>query len=237
VVSHDQDDLVNQLLASLARQCPADRVVVTVTRNTKAALPLVSSPFPVQVLSNPCPRGFGANHNRAFATCREPFFCVLNPDIRFIDDPFPRLLACLEHDEVGVAGPFLRDTQGQVQDNGRSFPTPGRIARRLLTRSEHDAIFKPSRQGYVVSDWIAGMFMIFRACDYQKIGGFDQRYFLYCEDADICMRLRRLGLLTCRHPRAWAIHDPARQSHRHWRYLVWHTSSLVRFWHRFFLNR
>ena len=237
IVSHNQNNLVMALLESIATHCIGTRLAITVVCNLNCGSDQVSDqyPFPVTLLTNNKPRGFGANHNRVFVdTCREPYFCVLNPDILFTHDPFPALLSALTSEKIGVVGPLLWDSKGIIQDNGRPFPTPGRIARRLLTRSEHDAIFKPSRQGYVVSDWIAGMFMVFRSSDYKRIGGFDQRYFLYCEDADICLRLRRQGLLTCRHSEAWAIHDPARQSHRHWRYLVWHASSLVRFWHRFF---
>jgi hypothetical protein len=78
-------------------------------------------------------------------------------------------------------------------------------------------------------DWVAGMFMLFRNELFREIGGFDERYFLYYEDVDLCFRLRQHGYDVVLVPDARAAHFAQRQSHRNPRYLLWHVRSLVRF--------
>lgn len=78
--------------------------------------------------------------------------------------------------------------------------------------------------------WLAGMFLAFPAAAFRRIGGFDERFFLYCEDYDICVRL----VLDCRQllkvPTARVIHAAQRDSHRSVRHLRWHLQSLAKVW-------
>ncbi len=180
------------------------------------------------MICNTAAKGFGANHNQAFATCEEEYFCVLNPDILFIDNPFPLLIASLADTLVGVAGPVLTDSVGVVQDSARLFPTPARIFRRILFRNLEYPIHIEN-QGFCYPDWIAGMFMLFPAALFRKIGGFDEGYFMYCEDADICCRLKKTGYRTLLEPQVKAIHNAQRSSHRTMQHFRWHVGSLMRF--------
>ena len=96
VVSHGQNALVNQLLEDIQRHC-ADRVSLVLTENIPDPAPLATSalPCPGERIANGRIKGFGANHNAAFAHCRTPYFCVVNPDIRLPSDPFAALLPAL----------------------------------------------------------------------------------------------------------------------------------------------
>jgi len=85
VVSHAQNRLVNHLLADLAR-LDLPQLTVVVTLNVPDDEPLATGRG-VEVVRNPQPRGFGANHNAAFTRCRAPYFCVANPDVRLTMDP------------------------------------------------------------------------------------------------------------------------------------------------------
>jgi len=238
IVSHDQDHLVHVLLDSLAACCPEENLAITVVHNVPDApcSRFASCPFPVKVWTNPGPLGFAANHNRVFATCREQYFCVLNPDIVFMGNPFQGLLRTVRKASFGVVAPFLYDSSGVLQDNGRPFPTPVRLARRCLdtlhARNKQAGGTLPPRERQEV-DWIAGMFMFFPAEVYGAIGGFDEGYFMYYEDVDICFRLRQAGLLSCRIDGGRIVHDAARQSHRDARYLRWHLSSMGRFFGKY----
>jgi hypothetical protein len=93
VVSHGQNTLVNRLLADVERVC-ADRVAVVLTQNLPDREDFATAPLscPVEVVVNAERKGFGANHNAAFARCRTPYFCVCNPDVRLPADPFPPLI-------------------------------------------------------------------------------------------------------------------------------------------------
>ena len=230
IVSHAQGKLVYNLLSSLEKHCQQYSLAVVVTLNVAEDFSYqhLGLSFPVTVIKNKQPKGFGTNHNTAFKNeCKSDYFCVLNPDILFLSNPFPILLSVLDDPDIGVVGPSLVDSHMQLQDSARKFPTPKKILRRRIRRkkiTDHrtgNDIFFP--------DWIAGMFMLFPVATFSKINGFDERYFMYCEDADICLRLKRRNLKTACAANISAIHDARRSSHRSIQHFHWHLSSLFRF--------
>jgi N-acetylglucosaminyl-diphospho-decaprenol L-rhamnosyltransferase len=234
VVSHGHAPLIASLLADIAARVRTP-IEVILTLNLSEALPFDPAhfSFPLLVVENPTPRGFAANQNAAFPLSRAEFFCALNPDIRIERDPFPELLRCLQDRSVGVAAPLIRNPAGAVEDSARRFPTPFSILRKaLFHRTEIDY---PIGNETIHPDWVAGMFMIFPREIFAALGGFDERYFLYYEDVDLCARLRLAGKRVALCPSASAVHDARRQSLRSLRYMRWHLSSMLRyflFWAR-----
>jgi len=226
VVSHAQGRLVRNLLEDL-KGCNAVAFRVVLTMNIPEELPFDAAafPFPVHVQRNAAPRGFGANHNAAFAHCAERFFCVLNPDIRLPLDPFPALLARLENPAIAAAAPLIRNPAGDIEDHARPFPTFSLLLRKLIEKQNpRPPVGEPFRP-----DWIAGMFMLFRRDAFAAVGGFDEGYFMYYEDVDLCARLRAAGLRVEVNPAAGAVHDARRASRRSPRHMLWHASSIARF--------
>lgn len=217
------------LLDDLVRHT-ACRFTVMLTVNTPETLPFSPDgyPFRILVLRNARHRGFSANHNTAFRALASELFCVLNPDIRLTADPFPTLVEALRDPNVAAVAPRVTSATGEREDNARLFPTPWTIALKALG-IERDLDWRNEPGTNDSPDWIAGMFMLFRSAEFGRVGGFDQRYFLYYEDVDICARLRLKGLSVklCEH--ATAIHDARRDSHRKPRYFLWHFTSLLRF--------
>lgn len=229
VVSHGQGPLVKNLLDDLAqRTSRAFAAVVTV--NVPENLPFSPGdyPFKVVVLQNQQRLGYGSNHNQAFRVLPSRLFCVLNPDIRLTEDPFPALATALNEPEVAAAAPRILSVEGRREQNARRFPSPWSIARKALGMPERA---EPPQAAYGGGkpDWIGGMFMLFRSDAFIRVGGFDERYFLYYEDVDICARLRLLGQSVALCEQATAVHDARRDSHRKPRYLAWHLSSMLRF--------
>ena len=197
------------------------------TLNLEESLPfdVAGFPFRTRILRNTQPRGFGANHNAAFAASASQFFCVLNPDIRLPVDPFPALIARLENPAVAASAPVIRNPAGGIEDSARPFPTLPLLLSKLFNLEEAIApamaLFKP--------DWIAGMFMLFRREAFAAAGGFDENYFMYYEDVDLCARLRAAGLHVEVEPSVHAVHDARRASHRSLRHLRWHLGGMARF--------
>ncbi|TAK87933.1 MAG: glycosyltransferase family 2 protein [Betaproteobacteria bacterium] len=228
VVSHRQNALVNQLLADLAQHCASHiSIVVTINFQDEVELAARGLPFPAEVIVNAVPKGFGANHNAAFGRCRTPSFCVVNPDIRVASNPFSTLLANFQATDIAVVGPLVRSPLGGTEDSARRFPTLMSLLRKAAVRNA--APDYPSDKGPLVVDWIAGMFMLFRSADYRAIGGFDERYFLYYEDADICRRLVRQGKRVIYDPQVAIVHDARRASRRDARLAAHHLASMLRF--------
>ena len=104
---------------------------------------------------------------------------------------------------------------------------------------QHRAIITPHeilvrrRPGYVrpaVPHWIPGLFMLFRSEAYRQIGGFDERFFMYGEDFDICARLRLAGWKLSIAEHLQTRHDAQRASHSSKRHLYWHLTSLLKVW-------
>jgi len=228
VVSHRQNALVNQLLADIERQC-AGRVAVTITENVpdSVALATESLSCPVERIVNDAVKGFGANHNAAFRRCKTPYFCVANPDIRLTSDPFPYLLTAFDSPQVAVSGPLVRNPAGAIEDSARRFPTVADLIRKLFGAGSSPEY--PADGGAVEAHWIAGMFMLFRSDDFRDVGGFDEAYFLYWEDVDLCWRLGQRGRKVIYEPRAEVIHDARRGSRRNPRLALHHAASMVRF--------
>ncbi|SRR5713101_1349942 len=234
VVSHGQAELVDLLLRDLSLHSKTV-IEVLLTVNVPETLPFDPArfAFPVRLLSNAKPQGFGANHNAAFRKCKGKHFCVMNPDIRLEGDPFPALLACLEDPRAGIVAPLIRNPAGAIEDSARHFPTPWGILKKAL-RASPEIEYPVNGSEPFYADWVAGMFMLVPSELYSDIGGFDERYFLYYEDVDLCMRLARCGRRVVLCPRAIVVHEARRQSRRSLRYLRWHLLSMLRF---FFSHR
>ena len=224
IVSHGQARLCARLIEDLARRAAPSVAKLILTENVPENLPpLGGLPFAVEVVRNQRPKGFGENHNIAFARSATPFFAVLNPDIRIDVDPFPALGLRLADPRVGIVAPLVREADGTIADFARPLASPWKVLRRRLQASSDQAqLSRP--------DWIAGIFLAMRSGAYKDLGGFDTRYFLYCEDIDICARARLRGLRLETAREVSVTHFAQRESHRSLRYLRHHVSSLLRFW-------
>jgi GT2 family glycosyltransferase len=228
VVSHGQIELVNALLGDLAAVCRSPLEVVLTQNTPEPALDRQSVAFDLKVIQNKAPKGFGANHNAAFAISRGSLFFVVNPDVRLTRDPFPMLAGSLSDPGVGAAAPRVVSAEGRVEDSARRFPTPGSILAKAMGLRPEGAGY-PMGEGAVDVDWVAGMFMGFRREVFAEAGGFDERYFLYYEDVDLCARLRAAGYRIRWEPEAEVIHNARRSSHRNLRFLFWHLRSMTRY--------
>lgn len=227
VVSHGQGQLVAGLLEDLA--CCPNISSVILTQNIpedEIICPTSLQPH-LRVIRNEHLRGFAANHNQAFKFCQTSIFAVLNPDIRLMADPFPQLIQALEISSGGVVAPLVRNPSGDLEDSARSFPTPLRLLCKLVGLDDGRILIEGVTPQDV--DWTAGMFLLFPASVYSELQGFDEGFFLYYEDVDICARIWASGRRVILHPGVTVIHAAQRASRRKLRYMKWHCSSLLRY--------
>lgn len=228
VVSHKQADLVTELLTDLAR-CESVAEII-VTRNVPE--PEIACPpsmlARVRFIENSNPLGFSENHNRAFGLCKTRFFCVINPDIRFDGDPFLHLIRAIASTNVAVAAPAVHSPDGDLEDSVRHFPRLYGLLLKAFGLSSGQVKF-PADCELVYPDWVAGMFMLFTHSAYFALSGFDEGFFLYYEDVDICVRAWRKGLKVGFFPSVVVTHDARRDSHRNLRHMRWHLLSMLRY--------
>lgn len=220
VVSHGQWHLVCPLISQLAQFCQdsIERLVLTLNLPETIDLP-EGLPFAVDVIRNSRPLGFGANHNQAFSRCATPWFLVLNPDIRLDSDVIADLLG-LADQRTGLLAP-------RIYEPGRSEPEPYRA---LLTPLELFARRRRNHRPPHAPAWVAGMFMQIRAGAYREIGGFDERFHMYCEDADLCSRLQLAGWSLHAAQEIKVLHMAQRASQVSLQPMAWHVRSLLRLW-------
>ena len=221
VVSHHQEALLERLLPQLLA-IPGLQIVVTLNAGGES---FEASDPRIRVIRNARPKGYGANHNAAFKLCRTPYFAVLNPDLGLTSTTFGPLIACVA-EAPGVAGPHVYSPAGTIEDSARRLPRIARLlARRIAGQSSPDYDASVSRQQV---DWVAGMCLMFDSESFRAVGGFDERYHLYCEDVDICLRLHLMYRQVNWVKEAAVVHDARRSSRRRLRYIWWHLSSLTR---------
>lgn len=229
IVSHSQIDLIKDLLADINKYCNASSLELIITLNLSEILPfdVDSFFFPIKLIRNKAPKGFAANNNQAFSQATGQYFCVLNPDVRLINDPFPRLIECLNHSSVGVVAPLIVDYSGHVEDSARVFPTPFKILCKVFGYGKgSDYVIKDQ---VIYPDWVGGMFMLFPRAIFENLKGFNEKFFLYYEDVDLCARLRLQGYKVVLCPEAKVIHDAQRASHKNLKYFKWHFISMLSF--------
>jgi GT2 family glycosyltransferase len=222
IVSHGHGALVQALLLQLAQISARSVARVVLVQNlpeSSPEAPLEGWPFELKVVVNDTPKGFGANHNFALRGADEEFVCILNPDVALqAADPFPELLVASSLPGVGCAYPIQVDDEGRVQDSEREIPSPAALLRRrLLGQIETRA------------DWVNAACIVVPTPVWHQLGGFDERYFMYCEDVDWCLRVRLRGLQLVRAP-VCVVHTGQRASGRSARHLAWHVRSLLRLW-------
>jgi N-acetylglucosaminyl-diphospho-decaprenol L-rhamnosyltransferase len=180
----------------------------------------------IRIRRNGGARGYGANQNAALRDATTPFLCVLNPDIRLSGNPFPALLGSMHDPQLAACAPIITAPDGIKEDSARKFPTaPGLIAKAL---GLGDGTYADTA-GTLNPDWLAGMFLLLRASSFRDVSGFDEKYFLYYEDVDLCWRLRRRGYELRQVREAVAVHDARRASRRDRRHARWHLASMARF--------
>jgi hypothetical protein len=126
-----------------------------------------------------------------------------------------------------AVGPLVLSGKGTVEDSARRYPTVGSLVRKAFAQGT-----KPDYaidRGALEVDWVAGMFILFAAEAYRAVQGFDERYFLYYEDVDICRRLRSRGQRVVYDPAVSVIHDARRASRRNPRLMRIHAASALRY--------
>jgi GT2 family glycosyltransferase len=227
VVSHGQGALVGQFFDDLDFLQLPIQVILTLNIQEDDAY-AKGRQFPLTIIKNKLPLGFGANHNQAFRYQNSDFFIIANPDIRLDGLDLQLLMRLFSDENTGACAPKVVSTAGVVEDSVRQFPTLYQLIKKTFFRRK--GIDYQVGSHAIAPDWVAGMFVIFRSCAYRDVGGFDEKnYFMYYEDVDICHTLWEHGWSVWYEPSTYVIHNAQRDSHRKMRYLAWHFSSIFKY--------
>lgn len=206
-------DCLRTLYADLG-DLPAEVFVVD-NASSDGSVAAVAEAFPnVRVIANPQNVGFGAANNQAMRVARGEFIMLLNSDAF----PKPGTTRALvdylrSHPKVGVVGPKILNADGSTQQSCYRFPTPGQAWRENLWISAafgaHPVLgdyrtWPHDRERDV--EWIIGACMLLRRDVFERVGGFDERFFMYAEETDWQRRIRDAGWEIAFTPAAQVTH-------------------------------
>ena len=208
VVSHNHGPDIAALLACGPVREAFDRVIV-VDNGSSDATPDLARDLGALVLRRNN-RGFAAAINVGAAAVRGAAFAVLNPDVAFpAADVADRLARHLESPAVGMAAPALELPSGRMQDSAREVPSPVDLYRRRFRRQRPDEV---RSERPVAVAWVVAACMVISHETFEAVRGFDERYFLYFEDVDFAVRLRRAGYAVVYDPTVRVLHAHAAAS-------------------------
>lgn len=233
IVSHNHGQMVVDLLNDL-KKMQFQNIELIVTNNVpdKVVKNFISENKDIHLIENNKPLGFGTNHNYAFSISKGDYFLVLNPDVRIKYFDFEQMIQYLDdNDNVFCSVPKVLNMDGELEDNIRNFPSISDFLGRFLgakvnhVHSNFTSIKK--------IEWAAGIFLLFPKKKYELLKGFDQKYFMYMEDVDICYRIMQLKGNVMYFPELEIFHDARRKNRKNIKHFYWHVTGIL----RFFLSR
>ena len=217
IVSHDGRPWLNAALSSLYESAGGvDLDVVVVDNGSDGAAAWVEKSFPRARALRCENRGFGHANNRGLAAADARYVLFLNPDTEFLDGSLADLLAALDRRRgVGLAGARQVTGDGSLAPSIRRFPSAANmlaealgvervpLARRVLGERE----VEPGPYARETPcDWTSGSFMLARREALAAVGGFDESFFLFSEETDLCRRVKDAGWEVAHLPQATIRH-------------------------------
>lgn len=211
-------DCLESIAAAWRDGVELGRVVVVDNASRDGSADGLEGPgLPLTVVRNPENRGFAAACNQGANGSRAKYLLFLNPDVQLLADSLSVPVAVMErpgNERVGICGIQLLDQEGRVWRRCARFPTPARF---LATIVGLDRLWPRRFPSHFMTEWdhattrdvdqVMGAFFLVRRSLFEALGGFDERFFVYFEDADFSYRARA---------QAWRSLYLAQARARHW---------------------
>ena len=249
VVAYNSAEDLPACLGSLSEQQDVAVAVTVVDNCSSDQSAVVAREHGARVIVNSSNRGFAAAVNQGLRGGGAAWVLILNPDARIEPGRVQVMIDAVTRGcRVGCVGPKTTGPSGAIYPSARSFPGivtalvhgvlgavwPGNPA----TKRYHATTGATGEAGQV--DWVSGCCMLLPRQAWDEVGGFDERYFMYVEDMDLCFRLRKAGWRTVFEPAATIMHVGGRSSRRRpVRSIYHHHRGAIRFywrsaaaWHR-----
>lgn len=239
IVSYHNEEDVKKAVASIEAHTPAsiskqiyivDNVEPAVAESPLAEL--AEQYEDVTYLPTGKNLGFGGGHNYVLEQLDSKCHAIVNPDIILEEDAFSKLLAFMEQESVGMCVPRLVDEEGKLLAVYRRELTVWDMFIRMFLKGA----FKKRQAYHTMQDadyskpfevpFAQGSFLVIRTELFKELGGFDERFFLYMEDADLCKRVNKVSRL-CYCPDATVIHKWEKGSHKSGKLFKLHVQSMI----------
>ncbi|MFQ5797956.1 MAG: glycosyltransferase family 2 protein [Bacteroidota bacterium] len=219
LVNHNTREILRKCLSSIGKQAKgiAYEIILVDNNSTDGSAEMVQREFPaVRLIRNSENRGFAAANNQGISRACGDYTLLLNSDTEVLDGAIQRTVEFMErHPKASIVGCRLLNRDGTLQPSCRSFPS----VLNLFTESFFlYLIFKRSKffGKYYMSffnhgsirevDVVKGAYMMIRKEVFDRVGLFDESYFMYAEEMDFCYRAKKSGHKVFFYPGSQVIH-------------------------------
>jgi GT2 family glycosyltransferase len=216
IVNYNTREPLRSCLASVQSEAPSEVVVVD-NASSDDSIEMVEADFPwVMLLANKINCGYGAAANQAIACCTAKYVLLLNSDTLLRHGAIQNLASYLDsHPRAAIVGPRLINPNGTLQASCYPFPT---LLNTLLVNTSLGRLmgYVPVLRDYYLPtwphnsarlvDWVKGAALALRREAFEAVGGFDESFFMYFEETDLCHRLKNAGWEVHFAPVATVVH-------------------------------
>jgi N-acetylglucosaminyl-diphospho-decaprenol L-rhamnosyltransferase len=239
IVSYNVADLLVECIASLQAD-GVDEIVVVDNASSDDSVAVVRRAHPeVEVVALDRNLGFGSGVNRGVARTTAARVLVVNPDVVVHPGSTKTLVEALDADPgLAVVAPRIETTEGELYPSARTFPDMVDAAGHAFLHfvwpsnpfSRRYRMLDWDHAERADVDWVAGTHFLVRREAWDAVGGFDESYFMYMEDVDLCWRLGRAGWRRGYEPSATVTHGIGRSTDQTpYRMIAAHHRSLLRY--------
>lgn len=203
--------------------------------NTPMEFEKISKKFPdiyyINLIKNV---GFGKGHNKILESLTTDYLAIVNPDILLKEDSFLSIIKFLSDKNNTVVIPKIEDLEGNLQKVYRRNLTIYDFVVRIFLKN---ILFFKKRYDYHTYqdknfddsfqvEFAQGSFLVMDSELFKKVGGFDEKFFMYVEDADLCKRINEIGRVLY-YPKTTVVHKWEKGSHKNLKLLKYHISSII----------
>jgi Predicted glycosyltransferases len=205
IVNYNSWHVLTKLLQSLLKQdIDTDLIqqldVIVVDNNSSQAMPdfnliekhLKQQDITIQWIKSPHNLGFAGGCNQGVAQAAGDLVLFCNPDIEIPEQGLNALINVYQNHHVDLLAPVQIGSRGQNQKIDGKFPTLSRYVPLLggfFKQSHHS-----SADDFYHCDWISGAVILMKKSDFKRLGGWDDSFFMFMEDVDLCFRASQIGL-------------------------------------------
>jgi len=233
IASHHDTELIGENFKHIPQVLGKYRIQILVIDNTNdILLKNICQNNGYSYYSDEYTRGYGGNNNRNFELSNledDDVFIVCNPDVIIQVDNFEKLLDSFLGEDADIFGVKVFESKDLLtfSSHNRSFPCLFDPIVSLIFRKK---LFAKDADEHGHPDWIGGAFMVFKASSFKYLQGFDDKYFMYYEDTDICHRALKAGMKIVYNPDFFIVHEAKRAGRKLFsKNFYWNLTSMLKY--------
>jgi len=192
ILNYHSEQYLNKCISSIKQNITGFKYEIIVVNNNSETISLASNDSFLKILDTFSNIGFSKGCNLGAKTATGKILFFLNPDTKLLDAKLGNFLSLLDKENIGIIAPSLITEKGTFQSwsGGKKITPLKTILKNLFFKK--DSSFSKNTSD-IELDWTSGAALLIKKDLFEKINGFDENFFMYFEDVDLCQRVRKLG--------------------------------------------